>query len=126
MDYETLLHLQQSQGIRAFIIRAFGAGDISTSALQVLRKLKAQEVPVVVTTQAPKGNANLQVNEPGWLLKREGLAIPAYDMSIEAQTTKLMWLLAKRNRGEINFTQLREAMIDDMHGEINVIWETEQ
>lgn len=124
MDYPKLLQrLHEESEVRGFIVRAFGAGDMSTESLEALRYLKSQKVPVVVTTQAPNGNANLQVNEPGQKLAEEQLVIPAYNMSIESQTTKLMWLLAKMDRGIIDFDQLKQSMITNVRGEINIIWE---
>jgi len=43
-------------------LRAFGAGDATTRLLPTLRYLKDKEIPIVITTQAPKGNSNFQVN----------------------------------------------------------------
>ena len=125
MDYNLLKRLYKEHNKKGFIIRAFGAGDMSTSSLDALEYLKDHKVPVVVTTQAPNGNANLQVNEPGQMLDERDLVIPAFDMSIESQTAKLMWLLAKMGEGAISFDQLKERMRVDLHGEINVIWELE-
>lgn len=125
MNYELLTNLHKNNNIGGFIVRAFGAGDMSGDSLDVLRFLRDREVPVVVTTQAPNGNANLQVNEPGQKLMEEKLVIPAHDMSIESQTTKLMWLLAKKKSNAIDFSTLRKEMIADMKGEINVIWEVD-
>ena len=82
-----------------------------------------KEIPVVVTTQAPNGNSNMQVNEPGQLLIKNKLAIPAYDMSIESQTVKLAWLLAKKSKGEIDYKGVCQAMVTDIRGEINVMKE---
>lgn len=127
MDYSIMLHLSENQGIKGFIVRAFGAGDISTTSQDVLRKLQSMGIPVVATTQAPNGNANLQVNEPGQQLAEQKLVIPAFDMNIESQTAKLMWLLAKKENKKkmYSYEQLYEDMKTDMHGEINVIWELE-
>ncbi len=134
MEPEILLKLAD-QGVKGFIIRAFGAGDLSTSFQGefnedgelvkegVLYELKQKEIPVVATTQAPNGRATMQVNEPGQKLLAEDLAIPAYDMSIESQTVKLMWLLAKKRKGDINYDQLRSLMITDLRGEVKIIEE---
>jgi L-asparaginase len=123
MDPAIFQTLIQKNDVKGFILRAFGAGDASTRLLPTLRELKNQKIPVVITTQAPNGNSNFQVNEPGQKIDDENLAIPAYDMSIESQTTKLAWLLAKMKQGEINYTQLCEEMRNDIRGEVNVIWE---
>lgn len=125
MDYRMFEILHDQLDIRGFIFRAFGAGDPSTRLQPAFEYLKRQEIPIVVTTQAPKGNANFQVNEPGQWLRDNNMAIPAYDMSIEAQTAKLSWLLAQREAREITYEQLCTRMTDNMRGEINVLWEIE-
>jgi L-asparaginase len=124
VDPEILRKLANN-GVRGFIIRAFGAGDLSSSFRDVLKSLKEQQIPVVVTTQAPNGVASMQVNEPGQYLKEHDLAIPAYNMSIESQTTKLAWLLAKKDKGEITFPMLCREMVSDLRGEIQIVVEQE-
>lgn len=117
--------LVEGNGVKGFILRAFGAGDASSNLHPVFEFLKDQEIPIVITTQAPYGNSNFQVNELGHHLRSHKLAIPTYDMSVEAQTTKLAWLLAKKTRGELTYKQLRQQMVNDIRGEINVLWEVE-
>ena len=115
--------LVEKESVRGFILRAFGAGDASSHLRSAFEYLKANEIPIVVTTQAPNGNSNFQVNDPGKHLRDHDLAIPAFDMSIEAQTTKLAWLLAKKNKGELSYRELCKKMRQDIRGEINVLWE---
>jgi L-asparaginase len=115
--------LVEKDDVRGFILRAFGAGDPCTNHLETFEFLKAREIPLVITTQAPNGNSNFQVNEPGQMLREKNLAIPAYDMSIESQTTKLAWLLAKKKKGELTYATLCKQMVNDLRGEINVMWE---
>jgi L-asparaginase len=78
--------------------------------------LKKKKIPIVVTTQAPSGISNFQVNETGQYLREHDLAIPAYDMSIEAMTVKLAWLLAQK----MKYEDIKQKMIEDMHGEITL------
>ena len=111
--------------VKGFILRAFGAGDAAIRIRRSLEALRDLKIPVVITTQAPNGNANMQVNEPGKYIKERMLGIPAFDMGIEALTTKLAWLLARKESGEINYEQLCEMMIVDQRGEIRVLWEDE-
>lgn len=125
MDPEILWYLHKEKSIKGFVIRAFGAGDLASRFVPVLERLKEAHVPVVVTTQAPNGNATLQVNEPGQYLKEHSLVIPAYDMSHESQVTKLAWLLAKMREGALRFEDFEVAMIEDVRGEIDVMWESE-
>ncbi len=101
---------------RAFIFRSFGAGDTSDRLFSALRFLKKKKIPVVITSQAPDGVANFQVNENGQYIKEHDLAIPAYDMSIEAITAKFAWFLAQG----VTYEDMRVRMLEDLHGEINV------
>lgn len=123
MSSELFASLVENNDVRGFILRAFGAGDPCTTHRSAFEYLKGKQIPLVVTTQAPNGNSNFQVNDPGKMLRDERLAIPAYDMSIESQTAKLAWLLAKKNKGLINYHQISEEMVHDLRGEINVVWE---
>lgn len=123
MNPDIFQSLAERNEIKGFILRAFGAGDPCVNHRPAFEYLKANKIPIVVTTQAPNGNSNFQVNEPGKMLRDEELAIPAYDMSIESQTTKLAWLLAKKNKGELNYQQICQEMVHDLRGELNVMWE---
>jgi len=102
--------------IRALMFRAFGAGDASRHLRPCFEYLKEREVPIIVMTQAPSGTANFRVNRPGKELGELGLAIPAHDMSIEAATTKLAWLLAQ----DVGYAQMGRMMEEDLHGEISL------
>jgi L-asparaginase len=123
MSSDYFASLVERNDVRGFILRAFGAGDPCTNHRSAFEYLKREKIPIVVTTQAPNGNSNFQVNEPGQMLKENELAIPAYDMSIESQTTKLAWLLAKRKKGELTYPQVCEQMVNDLRGEIDVMFE---
>lgn len=123
MSKDIFESLVENNDIQGFILRAFGAGDASTNHHPAFEYLKGKGIPIVVTTQAPNGNSNFQVNEPGQYLKENKLAIPAHDMSIESQTTKLAWLLAKKSKGELTYKQVCQEMVNDIRGEINVNFE---
>ncbi len=123
MDVTIFQNLVEKGDIKGFILRAFGAGDASTRLIPSLEYLKKEKIPIVITTQSADGNSNFQVNEPGHRIAQRKLAIPAYDMSVESQTTKLAWLLAKMKKEELTYEQLCIEMLNDIKGEINVIWE---
>jgi len=96
MQVDLFKTLVEQNDIKAFIFRAFGAGDPSAHLFPAFEYLKEKQIPIVVTTQAPGGVSNFQVNETGQYLKEHDLAIPAYDMSIEAMTVKLACLLGQK------------------------------
>ena len=116
MSPDIFKSLVENNRIKAFIFRAFGAGDASQHLFEAFEYLKEKQIPIVVTTQAPSGVASFQVNESGKMLKDRDLAIPAYDMSIESITTKLAWLLAQK----FSYEQIKYKMLEDLHGEINI------
>jgi len=116
MNADVFKTLVEQHGVKAFIFRAFGAGDPSDHLYPVFEYLKENQIPIVVTTQAPGGVASFQVNESGQYLRENDLAIPAHDMSIESMTVKLSWLLAQ----EIPYEQIKLKMLQDYHGEIVV------
>lgn len=116
MSPDIFRSLVENNGIKAFVLRSFGAGDSSLNLLKGFEYLKEKQIPIVVTTQAPNGIASFQVNEPGKRLRNRDLAIPAHDMSIESITAKLAWLLAQK----LSYEQIKHKMLEDLHGEINI------
>lgn len=114
--------LVENFGAEGFVLRAFGAGDPSSRFLEVFRYLKEKEIPLVITTQAPNGNSNFQVNAPGKKLKDENLAIPAYNMSMESQIAKLSWLLGQN----YTYEQVQVEFLKDHKGEIETMKERKQ
>jgi len=116
MKPELFKSLVENNGIKAFILRAFGAGDASAHLVPALEYLKENQIPIVITTQAPSGVASFQVNEPGQYIREHDLGIPAYDMSIESMTTKLAWLMAQN----YSYEEIKRKMLEDLHGEITI------
>jgi L-asparaginase len=121
MSSETLIKLVDL-GIKGIIYRASGAGDPNIGNTDAtfpnlragFEYLREKKIPIVVTTQAADGIASMDVNEPGMLACELG-AIPAWDMSIEAMTVKLMWLLGQN----ITYEEIQTQMVTSIRGEID-------
>lgn len=113
---EILINLVRDNDIKGVIFRAFGAGDPNSSLYPFFEFLKEKEIPIVVTTQAPSGVSNFQVNETGQYLAEHDLAIPAHDMSMESMVTKLSWLIGQ----DKNYQDIKRLMLEDFHGEIHI------
>ena len=116
MSVDIFKSLVENNNTKAFIFRAFGAGDPSSHLFPAFEYLKEKKIPIIVTTQAPDGISNFQVNETGQYLRENDLAIPAHDMSIESMTVKLAWLLAQG----VKYEDIKQRMLEDMHGEITL------
>jgi L-asparaginase len=87
--------------VRGLVLQATGTGGVASRLWPCLEDLRQRGVPVVVT--APAG-ADL-THAP---------AIPARDMTPEAATAKLMWLLAQ----DLDHDALAATMAESLHGEI--------
>ena len=82
----------------AVIIEGFGVGGIPNCE-EMKFKEKIEELldagmEIVITTQVPMEGSNLDIYEVGRTFKQNARILEAYDMTIEAIVTKLMWILA--------------------------------
>ena len=82
---------------RAVVVESYGAGGLpfahQRNFLDKLQTLKARGCHVVVATQAMLEGSDLEVYEVGRKAMAAYDVMQAYDMTIEAAVTKLMWLL---------------------------------
>lgn len=81
------------------IIESFGVGGIPTYNTgdfhkSIERWVSAGKV-VVMTTQVTNEGSNMSVYEIGHSIKQEFGLLEAYDMTLEATVTKLMWILGQ-------------------------------
>ena len=114
----------EERQIKGLILRSTGAGDPNVveedenekfkNLRDGFKYLKENEIPIVITTQAPDGVASMDVNSPGKIAFDLG-AIPAWDMSIEAMTVKLAWLLGRK----FPYDEIRTLMTQPFRGEIS-------
>jgi len=116
MKVELFQSLVENNWIKWFIFRSYWAWDPNEKLFPAFEYLKEKQIPIVVTTQAPWGVSNFEVNETWQFLKENDLAIPAYDMSIEAMTVKLSWLLWLW----YSYEKIKIKMLEDLHWEITI------
>lgn len=83
----------------AVIIESFGVGGLpsydSSDFHPVIKKWTALGKTVVMTTQVTNEGSNMSVYEVGQNIKQEFGLLEAYDMTLEATVTKLMWILGQ-------------------------------
>ncbi len=81
------------------IIEAFGVGGIpkdeNNRFTRALARWAEAGKTVVLTTQVPLEGSNMNVYEVGRGVKSEFGILEAYDMTLEATVTKLMWILGQ-------------------------------
>jgi L-asparaginase len=103
-------------GIEGLVIRGYGPGDLPHKIFDSLKLAQEKHVPVLVTTQASVGSTAVGVNSVGKESLEFGV-IQVFDMSMEAMTTKLMWLL---NQG-IKYENIKKEIQTNLRGEVDNI-----
>lgn len=81
------------------VIESFGVGglpdSITAEVYEGMKKWKKEEKLIVMTTQVVSEGSNMTVYEVGKKVKQDFDLLEAYDMTLEATITKLMWLMAQ-------------------------------
>jgi len=97
MDGEALRRLRDSY--QAVICQSFGVGGLPGGSegeiAQAIGAWLDAGKTVVMTTQVPYEGSDMDVYQVGQQVKRRYRVIEAYNMTLEAVTTKLMWALGQ-------------------------------
>lgn len=110
------VELALNNGTRGIILNSFGAGNVPTakySLIPAIKRAVAKKCPVVITTQCVEGSAQMFFYEAGYTALKSG-AISALDMTSEAASTKLMWLLAQTR----DLKKVKRVLQTNLAGEI--------
>lgn len=110
-----LLENMLQSGVKGFVLRGYGTGNIPYELLSFFMKAQAAHIPVVVSTQCLEGRTLMQMYDVGQQALHYG-AIQAHDMSLECAVTKLMWGLGQG----IPYSELRRFMHTNVVGEIDI------
>lgn len=92
--------------VDALIIESFGVGGVPNYAgedfLQAIGRWRAAGKTIVITTQVPFEGSDLGIYQVGAEVKERFDVIEAFNMTLEATVTKLMWILAQtRDPGRV-------------------------
>ena len=83
----------------AMVIESFGVGGVpcyeNERFIEAIEDWIASGRTIVMSTQVPHEGSDMTVYEVGYNVKKRFGLIEAYDMTIEAVVTKLMWVLAQ-------------------------------
>lgn len=88
----------------AVIIESFGVGGLPSyendDFFQAIKKWTSMGKIIIMTTQVTREGSNMSVYEVGHTIKQEFGLMEAYDMTLEATVTKLMWILGQTSDPE--------------------------
>jgi len=100
----------------AIIIESFGVGglpeNLTERFYQEMNAWIERGKIVVMATQVANEGSNMTVYEVGKKVKKDFNLIEAYDMTLEATITKLMWLLALPKMKYTKFKELFYSMVN--------------
>lgn len=103
------------KGLRAVILKTFGAGNAPRKAwfVECIHKLVKQGIIVVNSTQCYKGSVEMSLYETGRPLLEAGV-INGYDSTLEAVITKLMYLLGSGYSNEEIIKKMNSNIAGEM------------
>lgn len=103
----------------AIVIESFGVGGLPASMMerfyQEMQAWISRGKIVVMTTQVANEGSNMTVYEVGKKMKQDFNLIEAYDMTLEATITKLMWLMGLP---KMKYSKLKEMYYTTINHDI--------
>ena len=107
----------------AVIIESFGVGGLPSyddggDYYRAVAHWISLGKTVIMTTQVTNEGSNMSVYEVGKKIKREFGLLEAYDMTLEAAVTKIMWILTQTREPE----KVRELFYQTVNHDI--LWKS--
>lgn len=110
-------------GVKGIVLRAYADGNSNVGSKEdkfenireIYEMLRGMEIPLAIISQPSQGNTTMDNYKPGKLAKELG-GVPAYDMSTEALTVKLGWLLGQN----LSYKEIRNMLLKNIRGEIRI------
>jgi len=101
------------------VIESFGVGGIPNTLVQQfyteMKKWEGKGKYVVMTTQVANEGSNMTVYEVGKRVKQDFKLLEAYDMTLEAVITKMMWLMGK---GMTDYEEMKKEFYTEVNHDI--------
>jgi len=103
------------------IVESFGVGGIPDSIAEEFFRLLKQYQPgekiLIMTTQVTYEGSDVGVYEVGQRIRERYRFLEAYDMTLEAVLTKIMWILGM---GNLTFEEIEQLFYKEIHFDSSV------
>ena len=103
------------------IVESFGVGGIPLSLIneftRELEKYPINQKVVIMTTQVTYEGSNVGVYEVGHRIRERFRFLEAYDMTLEAAFTKIMWIMGM-DKKEMTFEEIEELFYNQVNHDI--------
>ena len=112
-----MIQAARSTNLSGLILQLYGTGNLprlKTELINCLAEASKAGVVVVVTTQCHTGSVIMGHYATGQALKEAG-AVSASDMTVEAVTTKLAYLLGRQ---DLSIDEVRDLIGVNLRGEM--------
>ena len=112
-----MIHAARASNLKGLILQLYGTGNLPSlkeDFLKVLSEAVAAGVCVVACTQCITGSVMMGHYATGRALEQVGV-ISANDMTVEATSCKLAYLLG---RGDLSLGEVRDLMVVELRGEM--------
>ncbi|MBO6158298.1 MAG: asparaginase [Firmicutes bacterium] len=102
----------------AFVLESYGVGGIPEGPKydfhEAIEYLIQKDKTIVLTTQAIFEGSDISVYHSGHVAKKEFGVLEAYDMTLEATVTKLMWILGQTKNPKKIRAMFNQTIASDM------------
>lgn len=116
LSYSMLEQMLSCRGLRGVVLQTYGAGNAPTEPrfLEIIEQAVARGIIILNISQCVNGRVEMSLYQTGLALERAGV-VCGYDMTIEAATTKMSYLLGKFDSAE----RVKEQIILNLRGEMS-------
>ncbi|KAL7530638.1 hypothetical protein ACHAXR_005663 [Thalassiosira sp. AJA248-18] len=114
---KAMIHAARQTHLKGLVLQLYGTGNLPSlkdDLVECLANATAAGVVVVATTQCQTGSVIMGHYATGQKLLGAGV-VSANDMTIEATTTKLAYLLGRQ---DLSISEVRDLMTVDLRGEM--------